>query len=239
MKNIITMFLVILLCMFICDVIYQANNTEVVLLSGEIMGFEIENYFVSTSSQKLGVVTCIKKDTSQFSALGHQATQNYDESNIEGICYEIDIDEIDKSYNNHIGHIHGILNNDTQIGTISQNNKYGIFGTLDKTKKYISNEIQTASKYEVRLGDAELLISWKDDELQSYKVEIVSINYISDNKNIKIKVKDDNLKNITGGIVQGMSGAPIVQNGKLIGAINYANAEKPEEAYAIFIDKLI
>lgn len=247
MKKILIMFLIILLGLFIADVIYQANNTQIVLLSGDVMGFEIENYnetndydhLIPTSSQKLGVVTFIKTDTNEFSALGHPAIPNCEQSNIEGLCYQVNIDKIDKSYQNYIGCIHGILKNEKQIGTVNKNNEYGIFGTINDVKESKYNEIQTASKYDIRLGEAELLISLENEELQTYKIQIVAINYMSNNKNIKVRIQDDELIDKTGGIIQGMSGAPLVQNGKLIGAINYANAEEPEEAYAIFIDKLL
>lgn len=247
MKKILIMLLFILLCLFIADVIYQSNNIQTVLLSGEIMGFEIENYnqnyqeeyLIPTSSQKLGVITFIKKDTHEFSALGHSVISNYEQSNIEGFCHEVDIDKIDKSYQNHIGYIHGVLKNEEQIGIVTKNNEYGIFGTINNVKESNYDEIQTASKYDIRLGEAELLISLENKERKIYIIEIVAINYLSNNKNIKIRIQDEELIGKTGGIVQGMSGAPILQNGKLIGAINYANSKSPQDAYAIFIDKLI
>lgn len=247
MKKILIMFLIVLICLFIADVIYQANNTKVVLLSGDIMGFEIENYntnnqngnIIPTSAQKLGVVTFIKKDTHEFSALGHPAMQNSEGIEIKGICREVSIDKIDKSYQNHIGYIHGTLDNVKKIGIVNKNNQYGIFGKIYEIKDNNYNEIETASKYEIRLGEAELVISLENEKLQTYKIEIIAINYMSNNKNIKIRIQDDELITKTGGIVQGMSGAPIIQNGKLIGAINYANSEEPEDAYAIFIDKLM
>jgi len=77
------------------------------------------------------------------------------------------------------------------------------------------------------------------ENLESYKVEIVGINYLQSNKNIRIKITDEKLIKETGGIVQGMSGTPVMQNGKLIGAINCVNVNNPQDAYAIFIDKII
>ena len=247
MKKFLTMLLIILLCLFIADIISQANKTQIVLLSGDVMGFEIENYnednqnqeLIPTSAQKLGVVTFIKKSSHEFSALGHPVIQNCKKSEIEGICREVNIDKIDKSYQNHIGYIHGTLKNEKQIGIVNKNNEYGIFGTINEVEEKDYNEIQTASKYEIRLGEAELVISLENEELQSYKIDIVAINYMSNNKNIRVRIQDDELISKTGGIVQGMSGAPVIQNGRLIGAINYANSENPKDAYAIFVDKLL
>lgn len=247
MKKIFITFFVVLISLLVVDVIYKTNTTQTVLLSGRILGFEIETYketekngdLIPTSSQKLGIVTFVKKETHEFAALGHSAIQNSEETNIDGICHEVSINKIEKSYRNFIGCIHGILKSDEKVGTINKNNKFGVFGTIDNIQENIYNEIRTASRYEIEVGDAELLIALDNDQLKSYKLEVIQIDYLSNNKNIKIRIKDDSLISQTGGIVQGMSGAPIVQNGKLIGAINYADLKTPKEAYAIFIDKLI
>ena len=247
MKKIIITCLIILSCLFIADVIHQSNNTKTVLLSGKVMGFNIDNYkekekyegLIPISSNKLGIVTFIKKDTHEFSALGHSAIQDSEITDIEGICIDVDIDKIKRSYQNHLGYIHGIAKNKEHIGIVNKNNEFGIFGKIEEVEESEYKEIQTASKYEITLGKAELLIALENEEIESYQIEIVEINYLSTNKNIKIKIQDNELIEKTGGIVQGMSGTPIVQNGKLIGAINYANAQYPEEAYAIFIEKLI
>jgi len=247
MKKILSMFIIILLSLFSIDVMYQPNSSQTVLLCGKVMGFEFEDYnqiltngeLVFNTGQKLGTVTCIKKSTHEFVALGHPAITKYSNTNINGICHEIVIDEIDKSDRNHIGHIHGILKSNKQIGIVNKNNKFGIFGTIDEIKESECIEIETANRYETRLGTAELVIAFDNEKHKSYKIKVVGVNYMSDNKNIKIKIENNNLIEKTGGILEGMSGAPIVQNGKLIGAVNFANPNKPKEAYAIFIDKLI
>ena len=77
------------------------------------------------------------------------------------------------------------------------------------------------------------------DAMMKYEVEITGINYLSFTRNLKITVKSPALISKTGGVVQGMSGTPIVQNGKLIGAINAVNTENPINAYGVFIDKLL
>ena len=211
------------------------------------MGFEFEDYnqtlingdLLFKTGQKLGTVTCIKESTHEFVALGHPAITKCSNTNINGICHEIVIDGIDKSYKNHIGHINGILKSNKQIGIVNKNNQFGIFGTIDEIKEDECIEIETANRYETKLGTAELVIAFGNEKLQSYKIKVIAVNHMSDTKNIKIKIQDNKLIEKTGGILEGMSGAPIVQNGKLIGAINYANPNKPDEAYAIFIDKLI
>ena len=75
--------------------------------------------------------------------------------------------------------------------------------------------------------------------MKQYEIEITGINFFSFTKNLKISVKSPELIEKTGGIVQGMSGSPIIQNGKLIGAVNCVNVNNPLEAYGVFVDKLI
>ena len=79
-----------------------------------------------------------------------------------------------------------------------------------------------------------MLVALDEGELKSYDVD-----YINQNKNIKVKITDKDLISQTGGIVQGMSGTPLMQNGRLIGAINYVSEQDPSTAYAVFVDKLI
>ena len=83
------------------------------------------------------------------------------------------------------------------------------------------------------------LIRLDGEKLESYNVEIVAVNYLANNKNIRIKITDERLINETGGIVQGMSGTPVMQNGKLVGAINSVSVEDSKDAFAVFIDKLL
>ena len=108
------------------------------------------------------------------------------------------------------------------------------------TAEYYNKKIYVAPRQEINLGDATIL-SNIDGKLKEYSVEIqrIYLNNNYDNKSMVIKIKDENLINKTGGIVQGMSGSPIIQNGKFIGAITHVFVKDPTLGYAVFADRMI
>ena len=200
---------------------------------------QINGEAIATSSKKIGTVTFIKEDTKEFVALGHSTIKNKSKKlSITGTCYDINFEGINKGTTEGTGNIIASLDKDKQIGNIYYDSICGIFGEVDNiNEKY--QEVKTGCWYEVRKGRANLLVALDKEELKSYEVEIIGIDYINQNKNIKVKIIDKDLISKTGGIVQGMSGTPLMQNGKLIGAINYVSEQDPSMAYAVFIDKLI
>lgn len=211
------------------------------------MGFEIDNEgieskkgeTIATSSKKIGTVTFVKKDTKEFAALGHSTIKNKDKKlEITGTCYDINFEGINKGTVEETGNIIASLDRDKQIGYIYYDSICGIFGEVNSINDSYE-EVETACWYDVKKGKGNVLIALNEDELKSYEVEIIGIDYINKNKNIKVKITDKELIKQTGGIVQGMSGTPLMQNGKLIGAINYVNEDDPSIAYAVFVDKLM
>lgn len=212
------------------------------------MGFEIDNEnanskwgeAIATSSKKIGTVTFIKKNTKEFVALGHSTIKEKNKTaQVTGTCYDVNFEGINKGTYEATGNLIASLNKSSELGHIYYDKVCGIFGTINSIdRKYI--EVETACWYNVKKGNANLLLSFdNEEELKSYSVEITNIDYINKNKNIKVKITDPNLLFETGGVVQGMSGTPLMQNGKLIGAINYVNADDPSIAYAVFVDKLL
>lgn len=210
------------------------------------MGFEIDNESidvkrekaVAASAKKIGTVTFIKKDTNEFVALGHSTIKNKRKLQVSGTCYDINFEGINKGSKEETGNIIASLNRNKQIGYIYYDSMCGIFGKVDEIKEDYQ-EVETACWYNVKKGKANILIDLNGSGLRSYEVEIIRIDYISQNKNIKIQITDKSLIAETGGIVQGMSGTPLMQDGKLVGAINYVNADEPTIAYAVFVDKLV
>lgn len=159
-------------------------------------------------------------------------------SAVQGLCYNVNLEGISKGTREEVGSLIACINQDSQIGYVYYNSDYGIFGQVDRIEEDYQ-EVETECWYNVKLGKANILIALDGEELRSYEVEITGIDYINKNKNIKVKVTDKELIAKTGGIVQGMSGTPLMQDGKLVGAINYVAQEDPRTAYAIFVDKLI
>ena len=225
---------------------YYDNKRVEVLLTGKVVGFNVEDtnekdkdgngFTIKTSSKSVGTMTFIK-DNNEFVALAHSMSGKNTELN--GECYEIEFEDVIKSTENKAGRIIAEINEKSKIGYVYGDTNYGIYGKVENISVKDYMKIKTANRYNVTKGQAYLLINLDGRGIKDYEVEITGIDYLSNTQNIRIKVKSKELIEISGGIVQGMSGAPLVQNGELIGAINSVNINNSLDAYAIFIDKLI
>ena len=151
---------------------------------------------------------------------------------------------ITKGESGNPGKIQGTIENQVNIGEIDKNTKFGIYGKVDNLSGLsidTSKEMEVATRDEIQLGKATILCSLDNKTVQEYEIEIEKIfkenNY--DNKSMEIKVTDERLLEKTGGIIQGMSGSPIIQNGKFIGAVTHVLVNNPEEGYAVFGDIML
>ena len=151
---------------------------------------------------------------------------------------------ITKGESGNPGKIQGTIENQVNIGNIDKNTKFGIYGKVDNLSGLsidTSKEMEVATRGEIQLGKATILCSLDNKNVQEYEIEIEKIfkenNY--DNKSMEIKVTDERLLEKTGGIIQGMSGSPIIQNGKFIGAVTHVLVNNPEEGYAVFGDIML
>ena len=240
--------LTLLFCFVMVSFSLYYPKTQKVLLAAELVGFEIEENEqeitnddgkINTSLKKLGIVTYINPETNQFAALGHSLINSKKGKDIEGTCYNV---EIDSSYANlragkNLGNIY--LDEEQPIGHVYYDSYSGIYGKIDNISGKDYKEIETINRYHIKLGKANILIRLDGKNLESFEVEILAINYLDSNENLRIKITDERLINETGGIVKGMSGTPVVQDGKLIGAINSVSIDNAQDAFAIFIDKLL
>ena len=124
------------------------------------------------------------------------------------------------------------------------NTEFGIYGKITNKNKLninLENSLEVAKREEIEEGEAKILLTLEDGIRKEYSIEItkIYINNNKDNKSMIIKVTDEDLLNLTGGIVQGMSGAPIIQNGKFVGAVTHVFVNNPTEGYAVFGDLMI
>ena len=203
--------------------------------------------WVRDSAAGVGTVTFYDSQTKSFGALGHGITDiDTDELiNIEsGEFITTKILNITKGEVGNPGKIQGTIDNQKNIGSIYKNTKFGIYGKVDNVSALnidSSKEMEVALREEIKEGKATILCSLDGDKPKEYEIEIEKIytenNY--DNKSMKIKVTDENLLNKTGGIIQGMSGSPIIQNGKFIGAVTHVLVNNPKEGYAVFGDIML
>ena len=202
--------------------------------------------WVRDSVQGLGTVTYLTDDN-EFAALGH-GIHDIDTNDLldmkSGKVYETKILRIKKGEKGNPGGMEGVIvyNRFNVLGTINKNTEVGIFGKFDDASR-VADEmepVETCSKKNVEMGPAVIRCTI-DGELEEFDIEIVKINYFTKdaNKGMTIKVTDKRLLDRTGGIVQGMSGSPIIQDGKLVGAVTHVLVNDPTRGYGIFIENML
>lgn len=192
--------------------------------------------WVRDSTAGIGTVTFYNKQSGMFAALGHQIN-DVDTNEImpllEGEAVGATVTGVQFGNKNTAGSLCCRFE-DYTVGRLMENTSCGIYGSYtsvsDKTKKYT-----VAAAQEVKKGSAQIISTVDGNSPQTYDIEIVKVNYKGDGeKDIVFKVKDDKLIEKTGGIVQGMSGSPIIQNNKLVGAVTHVIVDNPKKGYGIF-----
>lgn len=194
--------------------------------------------WIKDSAAGIGTITYYDTENSTFGALGHGICESQTGKLIPlsyGEIAQASISDIKKSKKGNIGSLNGYFKGDI-IGDALLNSSCGIFGKL--TEEADGELIEVADKSEVEIGEAEIYCTLNDNVKKSYKINIKRLSQNSDN-NMVIEITDPNLLEITGGIVQGMSGSPIVQNGKLVGAVTHVLVNKPTTGYGIFIENML
>lgn len=195
----------------------------------------------------VGTITYITPD-GEFAALGHGMVNGQNSDLLEvkgGHIYVSNIIGIQKGEKGEPGEVKGVIKYgaSNHLGSVEANSGKGIYGVLDEDdiEKYEEENIcQIGSKQTIETGEAQI-ISEISGERKSYDIEITYIDYlaVNSNKGLHIKVVDEELLDLTGGIVQGMSGSPIIQNGKLIGAVTHVLINDPTSGYGIFIENML
>ena len=203
--------------------------------------------WVRDSAAGVGTVTFYEPETKTFGALGHGITDIDTEELINiasGEFVTTRILNITKGESGTPGKIQGTVENQKNIGKIYKNTKFGIYGTVDNLASLNidkSKEMEVSLRDEVKEGKATILCALDNQKVEEYEIEIKKIykenNY--DNKSMQIKVTDERLLEKTGGIIQGMSGSPIIQNGKFVGAVTHVLVNNPQEGYAVFADIML
>ena len=203
--------------------------------------------WVRESAAGVGTVTFYEPSTRKFGALGHGITDidTGDLLNVaSGEFVTAKILNIKKGEDGNPGKIQGTVDEQETIGEISKNTEFGIYGTLENISNLnidASKEMEVALRDEIQLGKATILCSLDNNKVEEYEIEIEKIykdnNY--NNKSMEIKITDERLIEKTGGIIQGMSGSPIIQNGKFVGAVTHVLVDSATEGYAIFGDLMI
>jgi stage IV sporulation protein B len=194
----------------------------------------------------IGTVTFIDPDTGKFSAIGHGISDSETGSLIDinsGTISRANITNIKLGKRGEPGEIVGyILKNEHSLGDVKNNTPFGIYGNINKENigYFSSNLIEIGRKEEIVTGPAQIY-SCVNNEIKKYDVEITKMFYQNkpNEKSFVIKITDDELLELTNGIIQGMSGCPVIQNNKIVGAVTHVFMNDPTKGYGIYIEWLI
>lgn len=203
--------------------------------------------WVRDSAAGVGTVSFYEPSSKTFGALGHGIT-DIDTNELINIAsgefVTTRVLNITKGESGNPGKIQGTVENQSNIGKIYKNSKFGIYGKVDNISSLnldATKEMDVALREEIQTGKAIILCSLDNQKPQEYEIEIEKIhkenNY--DNKSMQIKITDQKLLEKTGGIIQGMSGSPVIQNGKFCGAVTHVLVNNPTEGYAVFGDIML
>lgn len=202
--------------------------------------------WVRDGTTGIGTLTFYAPDLNAYGALGHGISDIDVKSIIsleEGTLNEANVLSVIKGAKSSPGEIRGIINSSYTLGNVLKNSEYGIYGEL-LNENFVSKDqtpIPVASRLEIKSGKAKILCTIEGTTPKEYEIEIQKIYNLSgkSTKSMIIKVTDEELLSKTGGIVQGMSGSPIIQNGKFVGAITHVFVNDPTRGYAVFADTML
>lgn len=202
--------------------------------------------WVRDNAQGLGTVTFLNAD-SKFGALGH-GIHDVDTNELleisDGMLYTTSIKDIQKGEDGLPGGMEGIIvyNNYNILGSITDNTEEGIFGTVDRIETLFSDEkpMEAAKIDDIKEGKATIRCA-VDGDVEDYEIRITKVdtNAKEVNKKIELEVTDEKLLSLTGGIVQGMSGSPIIQDEKIVGAVTHVFVHDPTKGYGISIQDML
>ncbi len=194
--------------------------------------------YVRDSVTGVGTVTYYDPDDGTFGALGHGVNDGLTLLPIRnGSVLPSEVASVSRGAAGSPGALQGALCGRSQCGEILKNTPQGIFGTIEPSE---GKAIETAKNCEIHPGAATIRANVRGRQVEEFSVEICAV-YPNDrsDRNLLLKVTDPTLLSLTGGIVQGMSGSPILQDGKLIGAVTHVLIDDPTEGYGIFIDNML
>lgn len=195
--------------------------------------------WIRDSSAGIGMVTFVTQ-TGEFASLGH-AVCDIDTGETlpiaSGECTDVVLTGFIKGQTGQAGELCGYLEN-VSTGIIFNNCNIGVYGKFNNIPN--QNSIYSLAEYEeVTLGEAEVVTTIENNEIKTYKINIEKINYSAKNgRDFVIEVTDEELINKTGGIIQGMSGSPIIQNGKIIGAVTHVFLDDSKSGFGIYVGRM-
>ena len=186
----------------------------------------------------IGTVTWYDPDRGTFGCLGHGISSNQGQlAPMEGgWVYEATVESVKIGKAGEPGQLRGAVDSATPIGKLRSNTAFGVFGS---GVEWSGEALPIAKPEEVRTGNAQILSNVSGDEIRLFDAEILKCRPDPQGRDLVLKVTDPELLNTTGGIVAGMSGSPIIQDGKLVGAVTHVLVNDPTRGYGIFIENML
>ena len=234
----------------IVEISYKRNE-EIKTTRIEPVKTETDEYklglWVRDAVAGVGTMTFYEPISGKFAALGHGIT-DIDTSGLiqisEGELVSTKIISIEKGEKGVPGEIRGSIENGVTLGQIDKNTNYGIYGNITNQSMIdvsVANEMEVALRAETKIGKAQIMCQLDNNKVETYNIEIQKIymNNYENNKRMVIKITDERLLEKTGGIIQGMSGAPIIQNGKFVGSVTHVLINNPTVGYGVFADIML
>ena len=213
----------------------QLKVTPTVTKDGPQLGV-----YLRQGTSGLGTVTFYDPDTGRYGALGHGVNDTLGKllQTYGGNVYDAAVVSVNKGQPGKPGQILGQLRSDETLGSVEKNVNQGIFG---KAALIREEPLPVAARDEVHTGSATIRSTVDGSGVQEYSVEIIKIypGGTDRTRNMLLHVTDEKLLQTTGGIVQGMSGSPIIQDGKLVGAVTHVLVNDPTMGYGIFIENML
>ncbi len=225
-----------------CDekILTVKRNSEIIYFnvkpSVDISGKIKLGLFIRDGINGIGTITYIKGDN--FASLGHpilDENNNIVEIN-SGKLYNCNITGVIKGVKGRAGELRGVFLREQNVGIIEKNQVNGVYGKINSN--FNLEELEEIEFGNAKIGDAKIVCTLCGGQRSYYDISIVKIDKNKDIKNLVIKIEDERLLETAGGIVQGLSGSPIVQNGKLVGAVTHVFINDPSRGFGILVSKM-
>lgn len=197
--------------------------------------------YVKDTIEGIGTLTFIDPETLKFGALGHEIIEKSTSKKFEikdGKIFNSTVTSISRSEDGKAGEKNARYDKTKVYGNILENTTSGIFGNYTDTLPNIET-IEVGTEKDIHTGDAKIRTVINNNEIKEFNINIIKLNPNSDTKNILFEITDEDLLKETGGVVQGMSGSPILQDDKIVGAVTHVIVNDSKKGYGIFITKML
>ncbi len=229
------------------EIIIEREGEEIVCNITPALDIFTQKYklglWVKNSTSGVGTLTYVKKSDNRFGAVGHplaDATLGDDFKVSQGDVYLCNLLGIKKGIKNSPGEIRSTMKlSDDSIGIADTNCKYGVYGNiLNVNKLNLIDDYVLGGRMSIKPGKAKIYACLDEGGVRPYDIKIIKTNHqdSADDKSIVFKVTDKELIEKTGGIIQGMSGCPIIQNDKLVGAVTHVLINDPTKGFGVYVD---